>query len=150
QSQTQTMTQPYDTRIASLAQGQAGFQADMAARHARYGAYQNAVGQARTLIPGEVEKIVAPIRAQGEATTANTTRQGQNAVDQINAQNALALTRMQAAVQAAQIASAKAAAASKATANKLTGTDLQAMLSQGTAAKMQGSLGNLGKLLAEN
>ena len=141
QSQSSIITQPYDTRITSLAQGQAGFQADMAARDRRYADYQGAVGEARTLIPGEVEKIVAPIRAQGQATIANTTRQGQMAVDQINANNQLALTRMRAAEQAAQIAeakaAAKAAAAAKDKAMTISGTDLEAMASRGALGYLQ-------------
>ena len=141
QSQSSIITQPYDTRIASLVQGQAGFQADMAARDRRYADYQGAVGEARTLIPGEVEKIVAPIRAQGQATIANTTRQGQMAVDQINANNELALTRMRAAEQAAQIAAAKKAAedaaAKKDKAMTISGTDLEAMASRGALGYLQ-------------
>ena len=141
QSQSSIITQPYDTRIASLVQGQAGFQADMAARDRRYADYQGAVGEARTLIPGEVEKIVAPIRAQGQATIANTTRQGEMAVDQINANNELALTRMRAAEQAAQIAAAKAAAkdaaAAKDKAMTISGTDLEAMASRGALGYLQ-------------
>ena len=69
-SQLSTITTPYDQRIASLAQSQAGFQADMVGRDERYSDYQQAVNAARSLVPGEVEKIVAPIRAQGEATIA--------------------------------------------------------------------------------
>ena len=141
QSVNSTITDPYDQRIASLTQNQAAFSADMTNRDRRYADYQNAVNSARTLIPGEVEKIVAPIRAQGQATIANTTRQGQMAVDQINANNELALTRMQAAEQAAQIAAAKKAAEdaakAKADATKLTSSQLNDALSQGALAHMQ-------------
>ena len=137
QSQSSIITQPYDDRIASLTQNQAAFTADMASRDRRMADYNSAVDQARTLIPGEVEMAVAPIRAQGQANIANTTRQGEMAVDQINANNQLALTRMQAAEQAAQIAAAKAAAKAKADSMKLTQPQLTAMLSSGALAHMQ-------------
>lgn len=150
ESQQSIISAPYDQRMASLTQGQAGFEGDMAARDHRMADYNAAIGSARTLIPGEVEKVVAPIRAQGEATIANTTRQGEMQVSEIDANTRLALAKMQAAAEAQRIASARAAASAKAKAMTLKGPDLQAMLSQGTLSKLDSSYNNLGKLMEDN
>jgi hypothetical protein len=146
ESQQSIITSPYDQRLASLAQGQAGFTADMAARDRRMADYNSATLKARELIPGEVEKVVAPIRAQGEANIANTTRQGEMAVSEIDANTRLAL-----AMWAAGLAAARRAAAAKAAEKKkLTDSEMKAMLAQGVLAKMTGSLGDLGAMMAEN
>jgi hypothetical protein len=144
QSQMGMITQPYDTRIASLTQNQAAYSADQASRAQRMQDYSDAVQQARTLVPGEVEQAVAPIRAQGEAAVANTTRQGEMAVAQIEANTRLELAKM--AAQQAAAAAARKAAAQK----TLTSTQLDSMLSRGTTQQLSSSFGTLGGLIKSN
>lgn len=136
ESQVSTMTQPYDQRIASLAQGQAAFQGDMAARDRRMTDYNAAVNAARSYIPQQTEQAVAPIRARGEYEVRQQQIAGDRSVSEINANLRLTEAKMAAAFQAAMIKAAQDAAKEAAKgrgggAGKLNQGELQSMLSAG-------------------
>jgi hypothetical protein len=93
----------YDSRISQLQSGLGQFQANTAARGQRLADYNAAVGSARSLIPGQVSMITAPIKAQGEYDVWKIGAQGRQDVDKINAQQKL----IEAQIAAAQAAAAK-------------------------------------------
>jgi hypothetical protein len=101
-----TIAAPYDQRTASLTQGLGNYQAAVAGGQQRLSDFNAAVNSARSLIPGQVELAVAPIRAETSFKVAQIGQAGREKVDEIDAQTRLAQIQLEAA-------KAKAAAAAR-------------------------------------
>lgn len=127
-----TITSPYDQGIADMTAGGAAAAASSAAADRRMSDYSAAVNAARSFIPQMVEMQVAPIRAQGEYNVRQQQIRGDQAVNEINANERLTEAKMQAAFQAWQIQQQQAAQKQSAQDAKLNQGQLSAQLGNDT------------------
>jgi hypothetical protein len=100
---------PYNQGIRTMTQMGGIYGADMAARQGRMEDYNQAVLQARQLIPTQVQQAVAPIRAENRFRLQSIRQEGANRVAEIEAQAELMRAQMEA--EAAERARREAAEA---------------------------------------
>ena len=81
-----TITDPYNSRIASLTQAAGAAGEANEAQKQRMIAYQDAANASRGLIPGQIELAMAPTRARTDFEVSRIGAEGRRDVDKINAQ----------------------------------------------------------------
>ena len=146
QSIQSTITGPYDQGIASMGARSADYQAEMGRRDRTLGDYNSVIQSSRSLIPGQVEMVVAPIRAQSEFNLRSQQIAGDRSVAEIQANTQLALAKMAAAVDAAK----RKAAADAAKANELNQGELSALMTSGARDLIQQKLGGVSSAIGAN
>jgi hypothetical protein len=146
QSLQSTMSAPYDQGIASMSARSADYQAEMGRRDRTLADYNSAVQSARTLIPGQVEMAVAPIRAQSDFNLRSQQIAGDRSVAEIQANTQLALAKMAAAVDAAKRKAAQDAKKE----NTPTNNELSGLMSDQAAALMNQGSQTVQSALASN
>lgn len=145
-----TFTTPYDQAIASMTQGSANFQANMAARDRGMADYNASIGMARSLIPAQAEAAVAPLRAQNEYNLRSQEIAGERSIGEINANTQLEMARLQAAIEAAKRKAAADAAKAAEDARKLNDSQLTGLLDPQVADLLSSTSQSVQDMLAAN
>lgn len=129
----------YARRLASMTEAGALAGAQAEQRDARMADYSGAVGQARGLIADQVQQTIAPINAETDYRIKALTREGQNAVDKIEAQMRLDAARaaFEEANRGGRGGGGGGGGGGSSSKGKLNDGDLQAMLQSGGQSKMQ-------------
>lgn len=152
-----TITAPYDEAISSMTQRSADYQASNAAADRRLGDYSASVQMARSLIPGQVEMEVAPIRAENNYRLRLQQQQSDQRIAEIRANTDLETARLNAAIDAAKRKAAaeearQAAEDARRAAEdaKLNVGEASSMINQGAAGILGDASSSINSLLAAN